>query len=129
MKRVFGLVFAIIIAVSASGCDDSFYTIYYPEPVIVQPDAETAHTINGYRDKVPSVNSSSDNTSSSTDSSQEAINGEYIIYHGNKSTKKFHLQTCRYAKNMDKEKLIVFDSYESALSMGYFPCKVCQKED
>lgn len=128
MKRILALVMAAVVALFLCGCDDSFYTITYPEPVIVHPDAETAHTINGYREKVPSVNTSSEESSSS-DTSSESSDGQYVIYHGNKSTKKFHLQTCRYAKSMDKEKLIVFDSYSSALDMGYYPCKVCQKED
>lgn len=129
MRRLFILILTVLLMFVISACDDSFYTITYPEPVIVHPDAETAHTINGYRDKVPSVNNSSEENSSFTESPQDNTTDEYIIYHGNKSTKKFHLQSCRYAKNMDKEKLIVFDSYDIAINMGYYPCKVCQKED
>ncbi len=122
--------FTIILMLSVcmfSGCDESFYTITYPEPVIVHPDNETAHTINGYRERFPTTSgSSSDITSSEENSSMKE---EYIIYHANTSTKKFHLQSCRYAKKMDKEKLLVFDDYDEAINMGYSPCKICQKED
>ena len=113
------------------GCDDSFYTITYPEPVIVHPDAETAQTINGYRAKSSSMNSSSKESVSSSVSvsTNESIDDVDLIYYGNKSTKKFHLHTCRYAKNMDSAKRVIFESYQIAISKGYFPCKVCQKEE
>lgn len=47
-------------------------------------------------------------------------------YVGNIGTKKFHVETCRYAVNMKDTKKITFHSIEEALQAGYSPCKTCK---
>ncbi|NYT03006.1 MAG: hypothetical protein GKC10_09675 [Methanosarcinales archaeon] len=44
---------------------------------------------------------------------------------GSKTSKKYHLPTCRYAVKILPEKRLVFASREEAESRGYEPCKVC----
>ncbi len=139
-KIAFILLVALIFLSILMGCDDSFYTITYPEPVIVHPDNETANTINGYREKFPvtseaasedKLSETSDTKPSSSESGLSEYSGsvdENTLYYANKTTKKFHLKTCRYAKNMDKNKLLVIGNYSEAVNMGYSPCKVCQKK-
>lgn len=46
------------------------------------------------------------------------------IFHGNKKSKKFHQQSCRY---FDCQNCVtVFNSFEEAVDAGYIPCKVCK---
>lgn len=130
MKKIFLLLFMLMLLSVLVGCDDSLYTVTYYEPVIVQPDTQTAHTINGYRKHFPTTGSESDYSDATDDSSSTISNKDNdVIYFGNKTTKKFHTQTCRYAKNIDKDKKIVFSSYSDAIEMEYSPCKICQKEE
>lgn len=47
-----------------------------------------------------------------------------IQYIGTKSTKKFHLPTCRYVPKEDNR--AYFDSWQAAIDAGYVACKVCE---
>ena len=127
MKRYILLLLSVFVVLFTVGCDGTLYTVTYPEPVIVHPDNETAQTINGYREKYPSISSSVDSSSEKPSNSSQNSNNEAVLYCGNKSTKKLHLATCRYAKNLASEKKIMFEDYNDAISMGYVDCKVCLK--
>ena len=46
---------------------------------------------------------------------------------GSKNSNKYHLPTCRYAKNIDPKNLVCFSSQDEAKSKGYLPDKNCVK--
>lgn len=46
-------------------------------------------------------------------------------YVGNKSTKIFHLSTCRTVRRMSEKNKIFFDLRQEAIKLGYRACKVC----
>lgn len=60
----------------------------------------------------------------STASEQEAV-VEYQ-YVGSKKSNKYHLPTCRYAKDIVAENVITFKDKVDAVSKGYEPCGVCK---
>lgn len=47
-------------------------------------------------------------------------------YIANTNTKKFHISTCRYIKQMKAENMLESDNRDDLISSGYKPCKVCQ---
>jgi len=49
-----------------------------------------------------------------------------LKYTGNKSSKKYHLPTCTYARQISAENYIGFQSAVAALTAGYTPCGVCK---
>jgi len=50
----------------------------------------------------------------------EANTIEYVYV--NEKTKKYHLEECPYAKDLEKV------SIKNALENGYMPCKICNHE-
>jgi hypothetical protein len=46
---------------------------------------------------------------------------------GSKNSNKYHLPTCRWAKNIKPENLVCFSSEDEAKSKGYLPDKTCIK--
>jgi len=50
--------------------------------------------------------------------------GQFV---GSKNSNKYHLPTCRFAKNIKPENQIWFSSVAEAESMGYEPCGTCVK--
>lgn len=49
--------------------------------------------------------------------------GSYV---GSINSNKYHLPSCRHAKNIDSSNAIWFDTKEEAVSTGYQPCGVCK---
>ncbi|WP_253256508.1 MULTISPECIES: thermonuclease family protein [unclassified Neomoorella] len=47
-------------------------------------------------------------------------------YIGNSSSKKFHLPSCQWAKEISPRNRVEFTSRQEAISAGYQPCKVCR---
>lgn len=47
-------------------------------------------------------------------------------YWGSVNSDKFHYPSCRWAKTIYKENLIVFKSRQEAVNAGYVACKVCR---
>ena len=47
-------------------------------------------------------------------------------YEGNSSTHKFHLISCRYAKEISSGHAVSFKTRDEAIKQGYVPCKVCK---
>ncbi|MBR1396361.1 MAG: hypothetical protein IJ563_02360 [Selenomonadaceae bacterium] len=47
-------------------------------------------------------------------------------YVGNASSHKFHYPSCRWAKKINSNNRVTFDSRQEAVSAGYVPCKVCK---
>ena len=52
-------------------------------------------------------------------------NNSTVTYIGNKSSKKFHISTCRSVSDMKESNKIVFTTRAEAISQGYVPCKIC----
>jgi hypothetical protein len=49
------------------------------------------------------------------------------MFVGSKNSNKYHLPTCRWAKNIKPENLVCFSSAEDAVAKGYQPDKTCIK--
>lgn len=47
-------------------------------------------------------------------------------YVGNKSSKKFHVVDCEWAKKMNPKNRVEFASVEEAEKPGYIACKICR---
>ena len=45
---------------------------------------------------------------------------------GSMKSNIYHSDTCRYAEIIKPNYLIVFETPESAIKMGYRPCKICR---
>ncbi len=120
MKKIFLILFAVVICICATSCEKE--EKLYPKPVIVEPDTSTYKTANGYKPLTSSPSETPDVQNNSDDSSENSVK-----YVGNRETKKFHKSDCRYAKNLAEEKKVSLMDYSSAISSGYTPCKVCNK--
>ena len=115
MRRILLVFIAIVLLLLLTACD-AVSQKEYPEPVVVLPNDIMAETVNGYK-------ALNNDESSSVDS--ESKNESESKFFGNKSTKKYHKKDCRYAKNMNEEKLVIFESQSQAFESGFSPCKVC----
>ena len=80
-----------------------------------------------YKDKIGAAFKSLTGNKSATETTVDtpvntdtAVAGSYVI---NTSTKKIHLESCRYAKGDNVKK--VKESKEELISQGYTPCKTC----
>lgn len=94
-------------------------------PMIVKiPAIETQGLSEGLKmtqegeNKAKSVNISSENK---TDNEQNCA------FVGSKNSNKYHLPTCRYAKNINPENIVCFSSENDAKSKGYLADKNCIK--
>jgi methylphosphotriester-DNA--protein-cysteine methyltransferase len=45
---------------------------------------------------------------------------------GSKSSKKYHVASCQYAKKISAKNLVKFNSAKEAKTAGYAACKVCK---
>lgn len=55
-------------------------------------------------------------------------NNKNTRYCGSKNSDKYHVEDCRWAKNIKAENRIWFEDKEEANAAGYVPCKTCIKE-
>ena len=120
MKRIFLILFAVVICFFATSCEKE--EKQYPNPVIFEPDPLTNKTANGYKPISASQSETPGEQNNNPESSTSSVK-----YVGNIETKKFHKSDCRYAKNLAEEKKVALMDYSSAISAGYVPCKVCNK--
>ena len=116
MKKYFIILFVSAVSLFLCSCELKL-TKDYPKPVIILPDDEAANTVNGYKTEKP-ITESYDATSSD----DEMVKIKYI---GNKNSKKYHTATCRYAKNLKEENMVIFETLEQATLSGYIPCSIC----
>lgn len=54
-------------------------------------------------------------------------NKQGCVFVGSKNSNKYHLPTCRWAKNIKPENLVCFGSVEDAVAKNYQPDKTCIK--
>jgi hypothetical protein len=101
------------------------------EPLIIEKPAvliESANLTN-------STSSSQDNAPEASKLTQDGQNGseglnmpsKNCAYIGSKNSNKYHLTTCRFAKNIKPENMVCFSSAEDAVKKGYQPDKTCLK--
>jgi len=57
----------------------------------------------------------------------ENINSENCAFVGSKNSNKYHLPTCRWAKNIKSENKICFKDENEAKARGYLPDSNCVK--
>lgn len=76
------------------------------------PDENTKNTVNGYK------------TEPNTDETEQS--DTQTLYIVNTSSGKFHLETCRYAKELKDESKDESRNREKLIADGYSPCKVCK---
>ncbi|HAP93822.1 MAG TPA: hypothetical protein DCM26_04270, partial [Desulfotomaculum sp.] len=62
-------------------------------------------------------------TTPSQQPAEQATEGKYV---GSVKSDKYHLPSCRYAKEIKPENQIWFKTEEEALAAGYKPCGVCK---
>lgn len=60
-------------------------------------------------------------------SSDLNTNQSDCVFVGSKNSNKYHLPTCRFAKNIKPENKVCFKSAEDAQQKGYQPDKTCIK--
>lgn len=117
MYRNILIIVPLLILIFLTGClqtKNNIDTVDHSITIVIPPDNETSYNINGYKD--------------TTQIADEGLYDYYDgIFFGNKNTKKYHKETCRYAKSMDESKMVFFDSSNEAKLMGYSPCSVCNK--
>lgn len=64
------------------------------------------------------------NSTKPEDPISEKLTGQHI-YVASKNSSVFHKPDCRWAKNISKENLVVYNSREEAIKAGKRPCKSC----
>lgn len=105
MKNIIFLVIILNVILCMCGCKNTKIN----ENTIVMPDSTTAETVNGYKYEKPITSKS--------------ITVTYVV---NKTTKKFHLESCRYAKGSNTSSLAKVTDRNVLINDGYSPCKICK---
>ncbi len=105
MKHIISFIILLDVILCMSGCKNTEIN----ENTIVMPDSTTAETVNGYKLERPITS--------------KAVTVTYVV---NKSTKKFHLESCRYAKNSNTNSLTKSTDRSTLINEGYSPCKICK---
>lgn len=122
MKKLIGIFVIVFCIFTLCSCDGGpLYDVYYPQPVVVEPDAETRYTINGY---VTTPAPSQDTANGSTSSEQNTENDKFL---GNRNTKMLHKFGCSYVKKLKEENAEIFDSLDEGILNGYTRCSRCFK--
>ncbi len=88
---------------------------------IIQNSAQTQNLTSEEQNTVSTVNHTTKNIDSQT---QTGINCTFV---GSRNSNKYHLPTCRWAKQIKPENLVCFSSVEEAIAKGYQPDKNCIK--
>ena len=101
------------------------------EPLIVEKPAVAMQSANS-TDSTSSSQNNAPEASKLTEASQitdtsSNVPGQNCAYVGSKNSNKYHLPTCRFAKNIKPENLVCFSSLEDAVKKGYQPDKTCIK--
>ena len=97
----------LVIIAMLCGCSSSNITESENTVSVIMPDKSTALTVNGYY----------------MDSSG---NNNIIKYYANVNSKKFHLESCRWATDTKAENIIITSDRSRLLSENYIPCKTCK---
>jgi hypothetical protein len=94
-------------------------------PIIIEKTAQspsTTETQSGSAPAAQNLTSEAKNEAGAT-----TISKVDCAFVGSKNSDKFHLPTCRWAKNIKPENVVCFSSEDGAKSKGYLPDKNCIK--
>jgi hypothetical protein len=94
-------------------------------PIIIEKPAENTANQAAASQNAPEAQNSiqeAKNTVSSSD-----IVPQNCAFVGSKNSDKYHLPSCRYAKNINEANRVCFSSAEDAAAKGYQPDKNCIK--
>lgn len=94
-------------------------------PLIIEKTAQLQE-VQENAAQAQNLGSSGDISSASANQSGTASE-QKCAFVGSKNSNKYHLPTCRYAKNISPENLVCFSSADEAKSKGYLPDKNCIK--
>ncbi len=132
MRKLIILILFLILMFLFVGCQSSNATSSDTSTqIVVLPDTETAKNVNGYKNESSDISSANDSTSlvvssTVTDTvSSEPVSSYYV---GNKNSKKFHTQYCKYISSISDKNLHTFETEDDALNEGYSPCGHCMKK-
>jgi len=64
--------------------------------------------------------------SASKESGQAPVTAAEVVYVGSKTSNKYHYPTCKWARKIRPERLIIFKSVKEAQERHYIPCPVCK---
>lgn len=131
MKKIIVFIITLTLVFCIIGCsDEQNSSSDTSTQIVVLPNEEIANSVNGYKND--SIESShTDNENSSVVSSKEgniSSQPESSYYVGNKNSKKFHTQYCKYVSSISDKNLHSFETADQALEQGYSPCGYCMKE-
>lgn len=118
MKKVISVLLCAMLVFSFCSCGEKPEA--KPEkntPTVILPDDTAKQTLNGYRN----------NTEETKPENKTETNNPTFseMYYANKSSKKFHLNTCSYAKSIKEENLLLGSDRASLITDGYKPCSKC----
>lgn len=68
---------------------------------------------------------SSAEVSTTQQSNANTVSSTETNYIGNKKTGKFHTPSCRWAKRINPQNKVGFQSRDAAINAGFSPCQVC----
>jgi hypothetical protein len=60
------------------------------------------------------------------ESAKSQVTAPEVVYVGSKTSNKYHYPTCKWAKKIRPERLIIFKSVKEAQDRHYIPCPVCK---
>ena len=112
MKRIISVLLCVLLFFSVCGCAKADNP--KPEkdtPTVILPDSKAQQTLNGYKTE-----------DKKEETKQPNITGQY---YANKSSKKFHLSSCSYAKSIKETNLLTTFDRASLINDGYKPCAKC----
>ena len=64
--------------------------------------------------------------SASKESGKSPVTAAEVVYVGSRTSNKYHYPTCKWAKKIRPERLIIFKSVKEAQEHHYIPCPVCK---
>ena len=79
-----------------------------------------------YPERNSGIGSSRAEQGSVSNAEQSVASQSAIRYYANTSSKKFHKESCRYAKKLKNEYLYICDDRQQLINEGYTPCGICK---
>lgn len=102
------------------------------KPLIIEKTVQSAYiTPETAQKPLETQNLASDNESTSpleaSNTEQSKLIDKNCVFVGSKNSNKYHIPTCRWAKQIKPQNLVCFKSAEDAVSKNYQPDKNCVK--
>lgn len=95
-------------------------------PIIIE---NSSRSLKNEQEAIVNDKAASSTTQQNSASSEAKLEPEKkaCAYMGSKNSDKYHLPTCRWAKQIKQENIVCFSSVEDATAAGYQPDKGCVK--